>query len=150
MKKQLQKLQNWLKTQPLAGYARRTSFAIVGICLFLVTFMVTTKLLFTEDVIATSDFRAMARVYYEDYYYDTFVGERSGVEREAIFQPYMETGFRPITLRELLTFDSGRLASKESQFIGCDKIHSNVKITPTPPFGKTDYRIETTLVCSNE
>ena len=146
----LKQFQNWLKVQPLAIHARRTSFAIVGVCLFLVTFMVTTRLLFTEDVIATSDFRAMSRIYYEEYYYDTFVGERSGVEIEAIFQPYMETGFRAITLRELLTFDNGRLSAKEGEFEGCNKIHSNVTITPTPPFGKTDYRLETTLVCSGE
>lgn len=145
----IKQIQNWLKFQPLALYARRTSFAIVGICLFLVTFMVTTRLLFTEDVIATSDFRAMSRIYYEDYYYDTFVGQRSGVEIEAIFQPYMETGFRPITLRELLTFDGGRLSAKEKEFAGCNKIHSNAKITPLPPFGKTDYQVETTLVCND-
>lgn len=145
-----QKFQNWLKTQPLAVFARRTSFAAIGICLFLVTFMATTKILFTEDVVATGDFRAMSRIYYQDYYYDIFVGERSGVELEAIFQPYMDTGFRQITLRELLTFDSGRLSARGSQFEGCDKIQSYAKITPKPPFGKTDYQLETTLVCDNK
>lgn len=145
----LQQILNWFKTQPLAIYARRISFAIVGVCLFLVTFMVTTRLLFTEDVIATSDFRAMGRIYYEEYYYDTFVGERSGVEIQNIFLPYTETGFRAVTLRELFTFDNGRLAGREAQFEGCNKIHSNIKITPTPPFGKTDYHLETTLVCNN-
>ncbi|MDR3298212.1 MAG: hypothetical protein LBT19_02510 [Candidatus Nomurabacteria bacterium] len=136
--------------RPIAKYAQRVSLVFVAISIFLVSFMTITRLLFTQEVVATNNLRAMARIYYEDYFYEQFVGERSGVNLATAFEPYLKTGFRPVTLRQLLSFDKGRLAAESNRFLGCDKLATTIQITPTPPFGAEDYHLETALVCDAE
>lgn len=146
----MKQLSQQLKNQPLAEHARRASFATVGICLFLISFMTITRLLFTEEVVATNNLRAMAKIYYEDYYYEKFTADQSGTALAAVFKPYIETGFRAVTLRQLLTFDNSRLSAEAAKFANCDKIASHIKITPLPPYGAGDYHLETALVCNEE
>lgn len=140
--------QKFLKTQPLAKLARRTSIATVGICFFLVAFMVATKVLFTDEVVATDNLRHLAKIYYEDYYYYEFASNRSGATLATAFEPYNATGFRAVTLRQLLSFDNNRYASAADRFSGCDALSTTAKITPVPPYGVQDYQLETTLVCN--
>jgi hypothetical protein len=133
--------------EPFAAKARRISTVQIGVCLLLVVFMSVISLLFTRDVVATHNLRSMARSYYENYFYERFASGRTGAELTDAFQPYATTGFRPTTLRQLLTFDGGRFAAQEDDFADCHKINTTVKITPTAPYGAGDYHLETTLVC---
>ena len=89
--------------------------------------------------------------YYENYWYDIYskaVEESSDKTIADSLSHYSEKGLNKVTLRTLLLFDGERNASSASTLTHyCDENDTFVKIYPTAPYGKKDYRVEYNYSC---
>lgn len=91
--------------------------------------------------------------YYENYYYPKMIESlEDDITIEDVLAKYNENGLTPVLLRHLLLFDNGKNADFAKFFdntkYNCDKNISSVKITPVEPYGKKDYKIESSLTCN--
>ena len=103
---------------------------------------------------ASRELHALAKDYYENFFYDLLLRENSNdADLEKIFEPYVKHGMQPVLLRQLLLFDDSRHESSRKEFVNdsykCDTNTTFVKITPVPPFGRTDWEAEYNLSCVN-
>lgn len=81
--------------------------------------------------------------YYENYLHPTLEVDDPGMTR------YVEHGFAPITLRQLLLYDNQKnseYADELTQY--CDENSTLVWIFPYEPYGKKDYRVEYKWGCN--
>lgn len=123
------------------------STVMVGVSLFVTVY-------YNPEAVAERKFAELAKVYYEDYYYDRFV---ESVEPE-LFEEKMakstDTGFQPVLLRQLLLYQNGKYASYRKYFeregFSCDKNKMSATFYPQAPFGRTDYKVEYNVACANE
>ena len=129
----------------MAGIARRVVTGQIVVSVLLVAGMVLANIYFSREAIALRTLETLAKDYYENYFYDKFLGGRE--DRTALFGGYAENGFGEVSLRQLLSFDGARLAEAEVDFYDCNKKTTTVKITPVEPFGRKDYVLETKLDC---
>lgn len=128
-----------------ANFARRATILQVTICLVCVGFMLVANLILNKRAVAERTLNAMAKDYYENYFYDVFLAGDNG-SAEA-FGAYATTGFPEVDLRQLLTFDNLRNSKYVDIFGECNKKKTTVKITPTEPYTRTSFGYETKLDC---
>ena len=140
--------------RPVSVAARRFITTGVIISAVMVALSVFAVVYFNPETVAERTLEKMGREYYEDYYYDKFMGtisEEAFQEKMAIFK---ETGLQPVPLRQLLLYQNEKNAEYRSVFekkgFSCDKNQTVVKIIPKEPFGKTDYELKTDLKCTRE
>ena len=124
------------------------SVAMVGVSLFV-------AICFNSEAVAHRKFEAMAREYYEDYYYDKFFGTMTEEGKAAKMEIYEKTGLQPVLLRQLLLYQNGKNAEMKKYFetkdgFSCDRNATSAKFYPVKPYGKTDYTVEFNYVCSQE
>lgn len=105
---------------------------------------------FREDRVAERALAALAKDYYENYYFDRF--SESTSDLSDAFEKYSTIGFPSVSLRQLLLVDNRRFAPyaysfKNSRY-ACNQELTTVKIYPKSPYGKTDYDIKLNLSCS--
>ncbi len=135
---------------PIEPFARKFSTFAVITCLALVFFNFGAHIVLDPKRVSTNKIEELARDYYENYYYDSFVGSIPEEDFNTAFMTYSEYGFPRVYLRELLLFDNGRHADDRAYFDGeyyCNTNHTSVIIMPTPPFGKKDYEIKYEYEC---
>lgn len=88
----------------------------------------------------------VGRAYYEEFYYPQVEGE---------VKKYSETGVAS-TLGNMKLSNVAKITENMDKFKNsltdkeCDMNKSKVKIIPLEPYGKSDYKIEVTLVCGFE
>ena len=110
---------------------------------------------------AGRELEKLTQDYYENFFYDLVLKESgtkesglSEAELTEIFEPYAQNGMQPVLLRQLLLFDNGRHESSRKEFINdsykCDTNATNVRITPVPPYGRSDWTAEYNLSCANK
>lgn len=117
----------------------------IVICVALVLWTVFASFYFNREAIAVRSLDYMAKDYYENYFYEKFLGGREA--NAEVFEKHIENGFPKVNLRQLLTFDGARNGARAADFYDCDKKATTVKITPVEPFGRGDYVLETRLDC---
>ena len=135
---------------PLEPFARRFSTLVIILCLLLVFFNLGAHAILDPKRVAESEMEKISRDYYENYYYDKFVGSTPEEELGMAFQTYTEYGFPRVYLRELLLFDDSRHADSRAYFEGqyaCNTNRTAIIIVPHAPFGKTDYEIQYLYDC---
>lgn len=97
------------------------------------------------------EINALAKDYYENYFYDKFVENLGDNSLTEAMGQYNEVGMDPVKLRQLLLFDDGRHENSRAVFTNksypCDTNLSYVKYRPFAPYGKTDYTYEVKLSC---
>ena len=128
--------------------ARAVVTGQIVICAALVLWMVLASFYFNREAIAVRSLDYMAKDYYENYFYEKFLGGREA--NAEVFEKHIENGFPKVNLRQLLTFDGARNGARAADFYDCDKKMTMIKITPVEPFGRGDYALETKLACGWE
>lgn len=123
------------------------STVMVGVSLFVAVY-------FNPEKVAKRKFEELAVVYYEDYYYDKFMGEIDPELKDERMKMYETTGFQPVLLRQLLLYQNGKNASYKKYFemdgFSCDKNKTSAKFYPVAPYGKTDYTVKYDYSCTKE
>lgn len=89
---------------------------------------------------------ALASNYYENSLYKSVTDE--GANKD-VLKKYTETGFAPVTLRQLLLFKS-YTDTKESKYLNryCSDEATRVTYYPKEPYGVKDYTVEYQYSCS--
>ena len=109
---------------------------------------------FNAEAVAHRKFEAMAREYYEDYYYDKFMAEIDPEVKEERLKMYEVTGFQPVLLMQLLLYQNGKYSSYKGYFekdgFSCDKNKTSAKFYPVAPYGKYDYTVKYDYSCTKE
>jgi len=126
-------------------FSRRVVTGQIVVSILAVVWMVFANAYFSREAIAIRTLDYLAKDYYENYFYDKFLGDRE--VDEASFEDYAKTGFLRVSLRQLLSFDGARHSDSEPDFYDCDKKTTVVKFTPVEPFGRRDYVLEARLDC---
>lgn len=91
----------------------------------------------------------MGRDWYENFYYDGFDEKK----RADILSRFKDIGIK-VDIDNLSRYNTEANAETLKDFKmdeegGCDKTETKVIIKPQDPYGKTDYAIETKLVCGD-
>ena len=135
---------------PLEPFARKFTTIAIILCMALVFFNVGAHAVLDPKRVSINKIEELARDYYENYYYDSFVANLPEEDFQTAFTTYSEYGFPRVYLRELLLFDDGRHAADRAYFDGeyfCNTNHTSVIILPTAPFNKTDYTLKYEYDC---
>ena len=123
------------------------SVAMVGVSVFVATYC-------NAEAVAHRKFEAMAREYYENYYYDKFLGTMTEEAKQVKMEIYEKTGLQPVLLRQLLLYQNGKNAGMKKFFdtegYTCDRNVTSAKFYPVKPYGRTDYTVEYNYACSYE
>ena len=139
------------KKQTSLPTPRKIAIASIITLAFAFTIFIICQIIFTPIFFASRELEHIARDYYENYYHAKFIANKSGLEAEAAFAPYTESGFPTLTLRQLLLFDNSRHAASAPTFTidgqPCSTSDTTIRIYPQPPFGPKNYRLETHLSC---
>ena len=109
---------------------------------------------FNPEAVAHRKFEAMAREYYEDYYYDKFMAGIVDEVFESKMATFEQTGLQPVLLRQLLLYQNGKNAEMKKYFetgsFSCDRNTTSAKFYPVAPYGRTDYTVEYNYSCVSE
>lgn len=123
------------------------SAVMVGVSLFVTVY-------FNPERVAERKLAELATRYYEDYYYDKFMGEMSEELKDEKMKLFETTGFQPVLLRQLLLYQNGKYASYKGYFekagFKCDKNKTSAKFYPVYPYGRKDYTVKYELECGEE
>lgn len=136
---------------PLEPFARIFTTCVIVLCIVLVFFNLGAHAILDPKRMAENEFEALAKDYYENYYYDEFVKNVPEDELAMAFQTYTDYGFPRVYLRELLLFDNSRHADSRALFEGqyvCNTNNTAIQIVPYAPFGKTDYKVNYFYDCN--
>ncbi|MBQ9018508.1 hypothetical protein IJ117_02030 [Candidatus Saccharibacteria bacterium] len=129
--------------------AKRTILTIIILAMMAVILSVILVNLSAPDRIITAKIQEITSDYYENYFYDR-IGKhnddgRTVAETAAL---YADKGFTDISLRQLLYYGGGEHQSEESTLSDyCDLDNTYVRIFPTPPYGRADYRVDYHYSC---
>ena len=131
---------------------------ITIICLIVSTIVVAASLFvgifFNPEKIAKRKMEYLVADYYENYFYDNFVGTVEDDDSDKVFEKYAEIGFAPVYLRQLLLFDNRKHDDFNKYFTTknyvCNKNVTRAQIFPVAPYGKTDYKVTYTYSCNYE
>lgn len=131
--------------------AKKITLGVIFVASLAVIFSLVTNYYFNPSRVARRKFEAMARQYYEGYYYQDFINASGDGEAERVFSKYAEQGLAPVFLRQLLLYDKGRNQEQRKYFDGanlkCDTNSSTVTFLPRAPFGLKDYEMRINLTC---
>ena len=123
------------------------SSVMVGLSIFVAIY-------FNPLKVAERKFTAMAREYYEDYYYDKFFGAMTEEGRAAKLETFSTTGLQPVLLRQLLLYQNGKNAGMKKYFdsktFKCDRSKTSAQFFPVEPYGRTDYEMKINLECEGK
>lgn len=97
-----------------------------------------------------SRIEGLAADYYENFLYENLINsENYSGDIEATMSKHVETGFTPITLRQLILHDQEKTASiADSLRNNCDIERTTIKYFPVPPYSRTDYRVDYNYICN--
>lgn len=142
-----------IKFFPVAGKVRIVVTVLVIVCVAIVFADLFATKYCTPDKVAARKLEAMARDYYENYYYDKFVASiPADTTLEEAMSNYTSGGFAKVYLRHLLLHDNEKNQGNERYFDTvsyiCDKNETAIKIIPIEPFGKKDYTITYNFACN--
>lgn len=105
---------------------------------------------FYSDTIVKNRLSMLAKVYYEDYYYNNLTNNGT---KTNVLESYAENGLPMVRLNQLLSFDNHKYAEFESDFVNsrytCDLNNTSVKYYPVSPYGPQDYNVKYTYDCSH-
>lgn len=122
--------------------------AVVGVVIIVVVALLVFGKNNDEKLSATLE--EMGRDWYENFYYDGFEEKK----RADILSRFKDIGIK-VDIDNLSRYNTEVNAEKLKDFKmdeegGCDKTETKVIIKPQDPYGKTDYTIETKLVCGDK
>lgn len=122
--------------------------AVVGVVIIVVVALLAFGKNNDEKLSATLE--EMGRDWYENFYYDGFEEKK----RADILSRFKDIGIK-VDIDNLSRYNTEVNAEKLKDFKmdeedGCDKTKTKVIIKPQDPYGKTDYTIETKLVCGDK
>ena len=136
--------------KPTSDIARVIAVSAVIISALVLAVNIAMNEIYREDRVAERALAALAKDYYENYYYDR-VKSTSSDPADAL-KKYTEIGIPSISLRQLLLVDNRRFAPYASSFknsrYACNNEQTTIKIYPKEPFEKTDYEVKLNLSCS--
>ena len=125
---------------------------IIGVVAAIVVIVVAALFAFgkSKDEKLAATLEEMGRDWYENFYYDGFEEEK----RADILSRFKDIGIK-VDIDNLSRYNTEANAEKLKDFKmdeenGCDKTETKVIIKPQDPYGKTDYTIETKLVCGDK
>ncbi|MBR2997045.1 hypothetical protein IKF33_01230 [Candidatus Saccharibacteria bacterium] len=105
---------------------------------------------FYSDTIVKNRLSMLAKVYYEDYYYNNLTNNDT---KTNVLESYAENGLPMVRLNQLLSFDNHKYAEFESDFVNsrytCDLNNTSIKYYPVAPYGPQDYNVKYTYACSH-
>lgn len=125
---------------------------IVGAVVAIVAIVVVALLVFgkSKDEKLAATLEEMGRDWYENFYYDGFEEKK----RADILSRFKDIGIK-VDIDNLSRYNTEVNSEKLKDFKmdeegGCDKTETKVIIKPQDPYGKSDYNIETKLVCGDK
>ena len=131
----------------LPAVAKRVEFLIIVGAVLVIGAAILVAIFFNSEAVTKRNLAAMAEDYYENYYYDKFMG--SVEETEAMMNKYEVTGFPTVSLEQLLLFDNRRNAEFATTMEkNCDTSATTIRIFPEAPFGRKNYHIEYNYSCN--
>ena len=133
---------------------KKITFGCLIVLIIVVIVSLFVGFFFNPERVAERKLAALAKDYYENYFYENFSETIERDDKAEAFKKYEETGFAPVYLRQLLLFDNERNASFEKYFkndrYSCDRSKTKVQFFPVEPYGKKDYTVEYTFSCNYE
>ena len=133
--------------------ARRTILAVIILAMMTVVLAAVVQSYATPENMVKREVEAIARDYYENYFYQSIIDANSVAEEKKTLDEmmgrYVTPGFAKVSLQQLLLYDSqkhagaGRLLKEY-----CDADKTYIKAFPVAPFGQTDYRVEYHYSCN--
>lgn len=134
------KIKNFLKKIP--GFIKEHKLIFI-ICLVAIVVILVFALKPNKEAKLNGYLKTIGKDFYENFYYKQL--SSNGNDASSFLSKYSSIGIK-VDLDNL-----GRYTDKNSdmidEFKGCDKNKTKVTFYPTDPYGKTDYKIETTLSC---
>ena len=130
-----------------------TKVAIIALAVAMVVVAGYTALQFHNmpEYATEREINALAKDYYENYFYDKLVENAGDNSISDIMSAYAEKGMEPVKLRQFFVYDNARHQDSEKIFTTaeypCNTNTSTVRYTPVAPYGKTDYTYEVNLSC---
>jgi len=136
-----------------ARNARKITFWMVGIAILIVIATCGVGVYFSAENTATRALERIAKEYYEEVLYPSFMNRSDSENLERIAS--LKNGVMgEVHLRQLLLYDGGKNASLKSVFnnqkYSCDTENTNVIYRPTAPYGIKDYTIEYQKDCKSK
>ena len=129
--------------------ARRIVIVVIVLLIIIVGIALACRLWLNPERLAMNKLEEMAREYYENYTYESLArNAESDEELAELMKRYVERGFAPVNLRQLLLYDDQK-NMKDGGFLRemCDENTTSVKFYPEEPFDRYSYRIEYKLDC---
>lgn len=135
-----------------SGIASKVAIGIIVVAVLAVIGVVVATNLFENKFFAEKKFEELAKDYYENSLYESFIVEHDGEDLEKAFSVY-KNGFT-VRLRQLLNYeflehDSNYRSYFETNSFSCNTNTSVAIFKPRAPYGKKDYDLELNLKCSN-
>ena len=128
---------------------RRVVLWVIGLAIVVVAVSVVVSLVWNPENITKAKLDEMAKEYYEGYIYENLInGSMSQDEIDKAMERYVDWGFAPVNLRQLLLYDNQK-NMKDAGFVReyCDENSTSVKFYPEAPYDKKSYRMEYKYAC---
>ena len=128
---------------------RRVMIGVIVTAIVVVVISLVGSLLLNRERVVKAKLDVMAKEYYEGYIYEHLInGAMSQDEIEKAMERYVDWGFAPVNLRQLLLYDNQRNI-QEAGFVReyCDENNTSVKFYPEAPYDKKSYRLEYDYKC---
>lgn len=138
-----------LRDRQIFDTAKRSVLTIIILSMLVVILTVLLSNFQNPTSIVKRQIEFIANSYYEDYFYPNLVSNSSDQTSFAeTMSRYTTSGFAKIPLRQLLLYDGTNHTYATTINTYCDKNSTFIHFYPTPPFQKTDYRVEYTYSCT--
>lgn len=158
MKDVLEKIKSgFVKVKNILVENKKTSLISLGVAVVIVTAAVLclNGIAFSEKVgerqqLLTQYLEDLGKEFYENFYYDAVA--KTDEERVEFVKKYGSIGIK-VNLDNLSRYSAEGVSERIEKFVNdktnedCDKENTKVTIYPKEPYGKSDYSIETSLVC---
>lgn len=128
--------------------ARHTILTVIILAMMTVILAVLLTSFNNPESIIKHKISTLAADYYENYFYPQIVARNTAETLPGALQYYETPGFAPLYLRQLILYDTDKNGNQNTTLSTyCDENSTFVRIYPTPPFGKTDYRMDYQYSC---
>ncbi len=137
------------QTRQEPSLAQKFSLYLIVATVVVVIFALLINIFFSSSQIVENRLHYLAKVYYEDYYYDNLTANGN---TDTLAQ-YSEQGLPSVKLSQLLTFNNHQYANFKTYFMNdrytCSVTGTSVRYYPVAPYSPQDYTVQYNYDCSH-
>lgn len=137
------------KKAPLSG-TQKTIIIVIILAILVTIVAVIISFFLKPESLTKARIEGLAADYYENYVYENLINsDQFSGDLNSTMNRYKETGFTPVTLRQLILHDQEKTSGiSDSLREYCDIERTTIRFFPESPFSRKDYRIDYNYVCN--